>query len=35
MKIAIPLAGGKFTMHFGHYERFALIDVEFNRKENS
>jgi predicted Fe-Mo cluster-binding NifX family protein len=26
--IAIPLADGKLSMHFGHCERFALIDVD-------
>lgn len=28
MKIAIPLADGKLTMHFGHCASFALIDVD-------
>lgn len=28
MKIAIPLAGGKLAMHFGHCERFALVEVD-------
>jgi predicted Fe-Mo cluster-binding NifX family protein len=28
MKIAIPLAEGKLTMHFGHCEQFALLDVD-------
>ena len=28
MRIAIPLANGKLTMHFGHCERFALVDVD-------
>jgi predicted Fe-Mo cluster-binding NifX family protein len=28
MRIAIPLAGGKLAMHFGHCERFALVDVD-------
>ena len=28
MRIAIPLADGKLTMHFGHCESFALIDVD-------
>ncbi len=27
MKIAIPLANGKLSLHFGHCEQFALIDV--------
>ena len=30
MKIAIPLADGKLTAHFGHCQKFALIDVEGN-----
>ena len=28
MKIAIPLANGKLAMHFGHCERFAIVDVD-------
>ncbi len=28
MKIAIPTAEGKLAMHFGHCEKFVLIDVE-------
>jgi predicted Fe-Mo cluster-binding NifX family protein len=28
MKIAIPLAEGTLATHFGHCERFALIDVD-------
>ncbi len=28
MKIAIPLAGEKLSMHFGHCEKFALVDVD-------
>ncbi|MDX9866342.1 MAG: NifB/NifX family molybdenum-iron cluster-binding protein [Kiritimatiellia bacterium] len=28
IKIAIPLAEGKLCMHFGHCERFALVDVD-------
>ena len=30
MKIAIPLADGKLTAHFGHCQEFALVDVEGN-----
>jgi predicted Fe-Mo cluster-binding NifX family protein len=30
MKIAIPLADGKLTAHFGHCQEFAIIDVEGN-----
>jgi ATP-binding protein involved in chromosome partitioning len=33
MKIAIPLAGGRLCMHFGHCETFALIDVDMEKKE--
>jgi Mrp family chromosome partitioning ATPase/NifU-like protein involved in Fe-S cluster formation/predicted Fe-Mo cluster-binding NifX family protein len=28
MRIALPLADGKLAMHFGHCERFAVIDVD-------
>lgn len=28
MRIAIPMADGRLAMHFGHCERFALIDVD-------
>jgi ATP-binding protein involved in chromosome partitioning len=28
MRIAIPLADGKLSMHFGHCEHFTLIDVD-------
>ena len=35
MKIAIPLAAGQLSMHFGHCETFALIDVDDNTKEVS
>ena len=33
MTIAIPLAGGKLSMHFGHCERFALVDVDPTEKK--
>ena len=33
MKIAIPLAQGKLTLHFGHCEQFAIIDVNNETKE--
>ncbi len=33
MRIAIPLAEGKLAMHFGHCERFALIDVDASEKK--
>lgn len=32
MRIAIPLAEGKLSMHFGHCERFALVDVDVAAK---
>lgn len=28
MRIAIPMADGRLAMHFGHCEKFALVDVE-------
>ena len=28
MRIAIPMVGGKLSPHFGHCERFALVDVD-------
>ncbi len=28
MKIAVPLAEGKLAMHFGHCERFELVEVD-------
>lgn len=28
MKIAIPVAGGRLCMHFGHCEQFAMVDVD-------
>ena len=28
MRIAIPLVEGKLSMHFGHCEEFAIIDVD-------
>ena len=34
MKIAIPLAGGRLAMHFGHCEQFALIDVDETSREH-
>lgn len=32
MRIAIPLAEGLLTMHFGHCEELALIDVDPEQK---
>ncbi|NLX99973.1 MAG: chromosome partitioning protein ParA, partial [Rhodopirellula sp.] len=28
MKIAIPLANGRLSMHFGHCEQFALVEAD-------
>lgn len=28
MKIAIPVANGKLSMHFGHCEKFVMLDVD-------
>ncbi len=33
MKIAIPLAQGKLSLHFGHCEQFAMIDVDSGTKK--
>lgn len=33
MRIAIPLARGKLSSHFGHCEEFAMIDVDPETKE--
>jgi predicted Fe-Mo cluster-binding NifX family protein/predicted RNA-binding Zn-ribbon protein involved in translation (DUF1610 family) len=33
MRIAIPLANGKLAQHFGHCERFAIIDVDSEEKK--
>lgn len=33
MRIAIPMADGKLAMHFGHCERFALLDVDPREKK--
>lgn len=33
MKIAIPLANGKLSMHFGHCEQFALVEVDVAQKK--
>lgn len=28
MRIAIPLANGKLSLHFGHCDHFSLVDVD-------
>lgn len=33
VRLAIPLAGGRLAMHFGHCEKFALLDVDAERRE--
>jgi len=33
IRVAIPLAAGKMSMHFGHCEQFALLDVDPESKE--
>ena len=33
MRYAIPVSGGIVSLHFGHCEHFALIDVDEDRKE--
>lgn len=33
MRIAVPLADGRLCLHFGHCERFALVDVDTETKK--
>ena len=33
MRIAIPLADGRLALHFGHCERFAIIEVNDEQME--
>jgi predicted Fe-Mo cluster-binding NifX family protein len=33
MRIAIPLANGRLSLHFGHCDCFALIDVDATAKQ--
>jgi len=33
MRIAIPVVDGRLAMHFGHCEKFVLIDVDPEKKE--
>ncbi len=33
MKIAIPIAAGKLSMHFGHCEQFAILDLDETNKQ--
>lgn len=33
MRIAIPIANGTLSDHFGHTEQFALVDVEPSTKQ--
>jgi predicted Fe-Mo cluster-binding NifX family protein len=33
MRIAIPIADGRLAQHFGHCEKFALVDVDPVTKE--
>jgi len=35
MRIAIPLVQGKLSLHFGHCEEFAMVDVDEQTKEIS
>lgn len=32
MRIAVPLVQGKLSLHFGHCEQFAIIDVDSGSK---
>jgi predicted Fe-Mo cluster-binding NifX family protein len=33
MRIAIPVSEGQLAQHFGHCERFALLDVDTDKRE--
>jgi len=33
MRIAVPLAQGKLSLHFGHCEQFAVVDVDSTEKK--
>lgn len=33
MKIAVPTASGLLCMHFGHCEKFIVVDINDNTKE--
>lgn len=33
MRIAIPVTDGKLSVHFGHCEEFALVDVDEQTRE--
>ena len=32
MKIAVPIANGVLSMHFGHCEAFAIVNVDAESK---
>ena len=33
MKIAVPVVNGRLSMHFGHCDQFALVDVDEANKQ--
>lgn len=33
MKVAVPTANEKLCMHFGHCEKFVIVDVDESKKE--
>jgi ATP-binding protein involved in chromosome partitioning len=33
MRIAIPLAQGNLSMHFGHCDQFAIFEIDNNNKQ--
>lgn len=35
MRIAVPVADGRLAQHFGHCEKFALVDVDPVTKETT
>ena len=32
MRIAVPVSNGRLAQHFGHCEKFALVDVDLDTK---
>ena len=32
MQIAVPLSNGQLALHFGHCEKFAIIEVDLEKK---
>jgi predicted Fe-Mo cluster-binding NifX family protein len=35
LRLAVPVAGGRLSQHFGHCEQFALVDADTENKQTS